>query len=64
MNRDGVERNKYRIKFRCPMASKKYGVSCENRDNSAVFGDESGPEAQIYFALFSQNSQFSNIEYG
>ena len=29
MRRDGVERAKYRAKFRCPLASRKHGCSCE-----------------------------------
>ena len=38
MNRDGVERSKYRIKFRCPLASRKYGVSCENPCSDSKYG--------------------------
>lgn len=30
MNHDGIEISKSRIKFRCPLASRKYGCSCEN----------------------------------
>ncbi len=30
MNHDGSEPSKYRVKFRCPLASRKYGCSCEH----------------------------------
>ena len=30
MHHDGSEPSKYRIKYRCPLASRKYGCSCEH----------------------------------
>ena len=30
MNHDGSEPSKYRVKFRCPLASRKYGCSCDH----------------------------------
>jgi hypothetical protein len=38
MNRDGTEPSKYRIKFRCPLASRKYGCSCENPCSDSKYG--------------------------
>ena len=30
MNHDGCEPSRHRVKFRCPLASRKYGCSCEH----------------------------------
>jgi len=38
MNHDGTEPSKYRIKFRCPLASRKYGCSCEHPCSSSKYG--------------------------
>ncbi len=38
MNHDGVEKNKHRIKFRCPLISRKYGCSCEQPCSDSKYG--------------------------
>ena len=38
MNHDGIEKSKYRIKFRCPLASRKYGCSCEHPCSDSKYG--------------------------
>lgn len=38
MNHDGSEPSKYRIKFRCPLASRKYGCSCEHPCSDSKYG--------------------------
>ncbi|SFR80789.1 hypothetical protein [Anaeromicropila populeti] len=38
MNHDGSEPSKYRIKFRCPLASRKYGCSCEHPCSESKYG--------------------------
>lgn len=38
MNHDGVEISKARIKFRCPLASKKYGCSCKTPCSDSKYG--------------------------
>lgn len=38
MAHDGVEKKKYRIKFRCPCMSRKYGCSCKDPCSDAKFG--------------------------
>lgn len=38
MNHDGVERKKHRIKFRCPLASRKYGCSCTTPCSDSKYG--------------------------
>lgn len=38
MNHDGVEISKWRIKFRCPLASRKYGCSCKNPCSDSKYG--------------------------
>ena len=38
MNHDGVEKKKYRIKFRCPLMSRKYGCSCEHPCSDSKYG--------------------------
>ena len=38
MNHDGSEPSKYRIKFRCPLASRKYGCSCEHPCSTSKYG--------------------------
>ncbi|MBR3808466.1 MAG: hypothetical protein IKJ15_08880 [Lachnospiraceae bacterium] len=38
MNRDGSEPSKYRLKYRCPLASRKYGCSCENPCSDSKYG--------------------------
>ena len=38
MNHDGVEISKWRVKFRCPLASRKYGCSCENPCSDSKYG--------------------------
>lgn len=38
MNHDGVERSKYRIKYRCPLASRKYGCSCQEPCSDSKYG--------------------------
>lgn len=38
MNHDGVESSKYRIKFRCPLASRKHGCSCSEPCSDSKYG--------------------------
>jgi hypothetical protein len=38
MNHDGSEPSKYRLKFRCPLASRKYGCSCEHPCSGSKYG--------------------------
>ena len=38
MNHDGVEISKARIKFRCPLASRKHGCSCEAPCSDSKYG--------------------------
>lgn len=38
MNHDGSEPSKYRLKFRCPLASRKYGCSCEHPCSESKYG--------------------------
>lgn len=38
MNHDGSEPSKNRIKFRCPLASRKYGCSCEQPCSDSKYG--------------------------
>ena len=38
MNHDGSEPSKGRLKFRCPLASRKYGCSCENPCSPSKYG--------------------------
>lgn len=38
MNHDGSEPAKHRIKFRCPLASRKYGCSCEHPCSDSKYG--------------------------
>lgn len=38
MNHDGSEPSKNRLKFRCPLASRKYGCSCEHPCSDSKYG--------------------------
>ena len=38
MNHDGSEPSKHRIKYRCPLASRKYGCSCEHPCSGSKYG--------------------------
>ena len=38
MNRDGSEPSKARLKYRCPLVSRKYGCSCENPCSDSKYG--------------------------
>ena len=38
MNHDGSEPSKHRLKFRCPLASRKYGCSCEHPCSDSKYG--------------------------
>lgn len=38
MNHDGPKPSKHRIKFRCPLASIKYGCSCEHPCFDSKYG--------------------------
>ena len=38
MNHDGCEPSKYRLKFRCPLASRKNGCSCEHPCSDSKYG--------------------------
>lgn len=38
MHHDGIEKNKYRIKFRCPLSSRKYGCSCKQPCSDSKYG--------------------------
>ena len=38
MNHDGSEPSKARLKFRCPLASRKYGCSCSNPCSDSKYG--------------------------
>ena len=38
MNHDGSEPSKHRIKYRCPLASRKYGCSCERPCSGSKYG--------------------------
>nr|WP_314464773.1 hypothetical protein [uncultured Clostridium sp.] len=38
MNHDGIEKSKHRIKYRCPLASRKYGCSCKEPCSDSKYG--------------------------
>lgn len=38
MNHDGKEESKHRLKFRCPLASRKYGCSCADPCSDSKYG--------------------------
>lgn len=38
MNHDGTEISKARVKFRCPLASRKYGCSCKTPCSDSKYG--------------------------
>ena len=38
MNHDGCEPSKRRVKFRCPLASRKYSCSCEHPCSDSKYG--------------------------
>lgn len=38
MSHDGVEKSKHRIKFRCPLSSRKYGCSCKHPCSDSKYG--------------------------
>ena len=38
MNRDGCEISKHRLKYRCPLFSRKYGCSCSNPCSDSSYG--------------------------
>lgn len=38
MNRDGCEINKHRLKYRCPLTSRKYGCSCSTPCSESKYG--------------------------
>ena len=38
MNHNGSEPSKHRIKYRCPLASRKYGCSCERPCSGSKYG--------------------------
>ncbi len=38
MNHDGIEKNKCRIKYRCPLASRKNGCSCKEPCSDSKYG--------------------------
>lgn len=38
MNRDGSEPSKGRLKYRCPLANRKYGCSCSNPCSNSKYG--------------------------
>ena len=38
MNHDGIEKKKYRAKFRCPLANREDGCSCENPCSDSKYG--------------------------
>ena len=38
MNHDGIEKKKYRAKFRCPLASRKSGCSCDHPCSESKYG--------------------------
>lgn len=38
MHHDGTEKNKHRIKFRCPLANRKYGCSCNHPCSDSKYG--------------------------
>lgn len=38
MNHDGSEPSKFRLKFRCPLASRKYGCSCDQPCSDSKYG--------------------------
>ena len=38
MNHDGIEKKKYRAKFRCPLARRKNGCSCEHPCSESKYG--------------------------
>ena len=38
MNHDGCEPSKVRLKFRCPLASRKYGCSCTTPCSDSKYG--------------------------
>ena len=38
MNKDGSDKDNYRLKFRCPLFSRKYGCKCETPCSDAKYG--------------------------
>ena len=38
MHHDGVEKKKYRVKFRCPLANRKHGCSCDTPCSDSKYG--------------------------
>jgi len=38
MNHDGAEKRKHRVKFRCPLTSRKYGCSCKSPCSDSKYG--------------------------
>jgi hypothetical protein len=38
MHHDGVEKSKFRLKFRCPRMSRKFGCACENPCSDSKYG--------------------------
>lgn len=53
-NHDGTDPSKYRIKFRCPLASRKYGCSCEHPCSNSKY------ERTVHLAM-RDNSRLINI---
>lgn len=54
MNHDGSEPSKNRIKYRCPLASRKYGCSCEHPCSDSKYG------RTVHLAM-KDNPRFINI---
>ena len=49
MNHDGFEPSKARLKFRCPLASRKYGCSCSGPCSDSKYGMYPGYPHTVYW---------------
>lgn len=54
MSHDGSESSKYCIKFRCPLANRKYGCSCEHPCSDSKYG-------QTVHLAMKDNPRFFNM---
>ena len=67
MNHDGIEISKCRIKFRCPLASRKNGCSCENPCSDSKYGrtsaERSNKREKIDFKLEDGRHRSSKMWY-
>lgn len=54
MNHDGCESSKHRLKFRCPLANRKYDCSCEQPCSDSKYG-------RIAHLVMKDNPRLINI---